>query len=84
MNTKPSLTLCIIMDIIGYATYAIPILGEIGDILWAPISAIVFYNTFNRGIKTIGSVVNFIEEILLITDIVPTFTIAYFFFADNE
>jgi hypothetical protein len=84
MSNKPSLTLCIVMDIIGYATYAIPILGEIGDILWAPISAIVFYNTFNRDIKTIGSVVNFIEEILPITDIVPTFTIAYFFFSDKE
>ena len=39
---QPSLAFCIIMDVLGYATYAIPGLGELGDIVFAPISAIVF------------------------------------------
>jgi len=37
-----SLLLCIAMDLIGYATYSIPVLGEFADIIWAPISALIF------------------------------------------
>ena len=28
---QPSLIFCILMDLVGYATYAIPFFGEIGD-----------------------------------------------------
>ena len=38
-----SLLFCIVMDLIGYATYAVPVLGELGDIFWAPVSAIIFF-----------------------------------------
>ena len=43
---QPSLLFCIIMDLIGCASYAIPALGEISDIFWAPLSGIIFFLSF--------------------------------------
>ena len=71
---QPSLAFCIIMDVLGYATYAIPGLGELGDIVFAPVSAIIFYAMFG---SWKGALFNFTEEILPGTDFIPTFTIAW-------
>ena len=70
----PSLVACIFMDVLGYATYAIPGLGELGDIVWAPISGIIFYAMFG---SWKGALFNFTEEILPGTDFIPSFTIAW-------
>jgi hypothetical protein len=78
MEKIPSLILCIIMDIIGYGSYTIPFLGEFFDIVWAPLSAIVFYNLFGSGVRTIGAIVNFIEELAPGLDFIPSFTIGWF------
>ena len=67
------------MDILGYATYAIPFLGEFGDIIWAPISALIFYKTFGGWKGAFGGVFNFIEEALPFTDFIPSFTIMWLF-----
>jgi hypothetical protein len=75
----PSLAFCIIMDVIGCASYIFPGLTEFADVVWAPISAFIFYKTFGGKIGQIGAVINFVEEILPFTDIVPSFTIAYFY-----
>lgn len=74
------------MDILGYATYAIPIAGELADIVWAPISAIIFYKLFGGWKGAFGGVFNFIEEILPGTDFIPTFTItwAWKYFANKQ
>jgi len=78
MKKQPSLIFCILMDIIGYATYAIPGLGEFADILWAPISSIIFMRTFGGWKGALGGVGNFIEEILPGMDFIPSFTIMWF------
>jgi len=79
MNKKqPSLIFCILMDVIGYATYAIPFLGEFADILWAPISSMIFMRTFGGWKGALGGVGNFIEELLPGTDFIPSFTIMWF------
>ena len=72
-----SLLLCIAMDIIGYATYSVPVLGELGDIFWAPVSAIVFFKIFGGWKGTIGGVFNFVEEFLPGTDFIPSFTLMW-------
>jgi hypothetical protein len=80
MNTsqkQTSLILCIAMDIIGYATFSLPVLGEFGDIVWAPISAFIFYKTFGGWKGALGGMFNFVEEILPFTDFIPTFTITW-------
>jgi len=78
MKKQPSLIFCILMDIIGYATYAIPCLGEFADILWAPISSIIFMASFGGWKGAVGGVGNFLEEILPGTDFIPSFTIMWF------
>ena len=72
-----SLFFCLLMDFIGYATYAIPVLGEVGDIIWAPISAIIFFKTFGGWKGAFGGLFNFTEEILPGLDFIPTFTITW-------
>ena len=66
------------MDAIGCATYVLPGIGEFGDIIWAPISAIIFYKTFGGWKGAFGGVFNFIEEILPGTDFIPSFAIMWF------
>jgi hypothetical protein len=75
---KPTLAFCIIMDAIGVFTYALPILGEFGDIVWAPLSAYIFYKSFGGSKGLIGGIFNGLEEIIPYTDFIPSFTIMYF------
>ena len=75
---KPNIFLCLLLDLIGYATYVIPGLGEIGDVIWAPVSAYLFYSMFGRKLDLFGGMFNFIEEVLPWTDFIPSFTIAFF------
>jgi hypothetical protein len=67
------------MDIIGYATYAIPGLAEFADIVWAPVSGFIFYKTFGGWKGAFGGVFNFAEELLPGTDFIPSFTIMWIF-----
>ncbi len=60
----------IIVDLIGLLSYLIPNIGEMGDVVWAPISGYLIYVLFPKRKKMIiGGVV---EEILPFTDIIPT------------
>jgi len=77
-KSNPSLAFCILMDAIGMATYAIPFFGEFGDVIWAPISAFIFFRTFGGWKGAFGGIFNFIEELLPGMDFIPTFTIMYF------
>ncbi|MBG9376872.1 hypothetical protein I5907_11535 [Panacibacter sp. DH6] len=78
-NQKTSLLFCIVMDIVGYATYAIPGLGEFGDIIWAPVSGLIFFKTFGGWKGAFGGIFNFAEELLPGTDFIPSFTIMWLF-----
>ncbi|MET6999264.1 hypothetical protein [Chitinophaga defluvii] len=73
----PSLWICILLDLIGCASYALPMMGEVTDVLWAPISAFIFYRMFGGTLGTFGGIFNFMEELFPGTDIIPTFTIAW-------
>lgn len=75
---QPSLLFCLVMDLIGYASYAVPFLGEFADIVWAPVSGIIFFITFGGWKGVLGGIGNFIEEILPGTDFIPSFTIMWF------
>ena len=74
---QPSLSFCIVMDLIGCASYAIPFLGEFSDIFWAPISAVIFFISFGGWKGALGGIGNLIEEILPGTDFIPSFTIMW-------
>ena len=75
---QPSLLFCVLMDMIGYATYSVPVLGELGDLLWAPISAMIFFTAFGSWKGALGGIFNFFEELLPGTDFIPSFTIMWF------
>ncbi len=79
MEKKLKLSFCILMDLAGYATYTIPVFGEWLDVLWAPVSALIFYRTFGGRTGAIGSFLNLAEEILPFTDFIPVFTLGYFY-----
>lgn len=82
MNTQkqflPNIAICVVMDLIGMFTYAIPALGEFGDVIWAPFSAFIFFKLFGGKMGVFGGAFTFLEEIIPFTDVIPSFTIAWF------
>ncbi len=77
MLKNPSLAACLFLDLVGYASYLIPGLGEFSDIIWAPISALIFYAMFGGWKGALGGTFNFIEEIIPGTDFIPSFTLMW-------
>ncbi|MBX3256558.1 MAG: hypothetical protein KF862_20650 [Chitinophagaceae bacterium] len=77
VQKQPSLFICILMDLIGLATYSLPVLGELGDLIWAPVSALVFFKLFGGWKGAAGGIFNFIEELVPGLDFIPSFTIMW-------
>jgi len=80
MNKTPkkiSLVFCLAMDAIGFASYAMPVFGEVADFIWAPVSAFIFFLTFGGWKGAFGGLFNFFEEIMPGLDFIPTFTITW-------
>jgi hypothetical protein len=73
----PSLAACLVMDFLGYATYSVPFFGEFLDLLWAPVSAIIFFRMFGGAKGFFGGAFNFFEELMPGLDFIPTFTITW-------
>lgn len=69
----------IIYDLIGMATMFIPIAGAFLDILWAPYAAKKMRDMYPGNAGKIASWIVFIEEILPITDVIPTFTLMWLY-----
>ncbi len=72
------------MDAIGLLSYFLPFFGEWFDVLWAPLSAFIFYQSFGGKTALYGSFINLMEEVLPFTDFFPTFTLAYIFVKSKE
>ncbi len=70
----PSLATCLLMDAIGCAVILIPVAGEV---IWAPISAFIFWRMFGFRKGFLGGVFSFIEEMIPGLDFIPTFTIMW-------
>jgi len=59
-------------------SYLLPVIGETEDVLWAPLSAVIFYFLFGKKkFGLLGGVFSFLEEISPGFDFIPTFTIAW-------
>ncbi|HEV7620742.1 MAG TPA: hypothetical protein VGO09_03365 [Flavisolibacter sp.] len=74
-NPLPSLGTCLLMDLIGSASILIPVVGEL---VWAPISAFIFWRMFGFRKGFFGGIFSFIEELIPGIDFIPTFTIMWF------
>lgn len=68
------LGISIVLDLLGMFTYTIPIIGELGDIIYAPIYGISIFMMYRLrvGSAALGGVAGFTEEILPWTDFVPS------------
>lgn len=69
----------ILFDLIGSFSYFVPGLGESIDVIWAPLSTYLLIKMYKGTAGKIGGVVNFIEEALPFTDIIPTFTLTWIY-----
>ena len=69
----------IVFDAIGMITMAIPVVGPVLDILWAPYAAKKMSEMYKGKEGKIASFIVFIEEILPMTDLIPTFTLMWLY-----
>jgi hypothetical protein len=70
------LAVSLLIDALGSASYLIPVMGEVLDVAWAPLQTILImalYDTVSPNLKY----VSFMEEILPLTDVVPSATIGW-------
>ena len=78
-NKTRDLILGLIFDALGYASFTIPILGEFEDVIWAPVSAILMMVMYKGTAGKVAGAFDFIEEILPFTDVIPSFTLMWFY-----
>lgn len=78
-NKSRDLVLSIILDLFGYATYALPLFGEVGDLLWAPIAGYMMTRIYKGTAGKVGGVFAFIEEVIPFTDFIPSFSLMWFY-----
>lgn len=69
----------LIFDAIGMLSYTIPLVTEIIDIIWAPLSAYILAKMYPGTIGKVAAIIDFLEEILPETDIIPTFTLTWIY-----
>ena len=73
--SMPKLFACVLVDLIGMASSAIPFIGGITDLIIAPATGLFIKWSFPN--RNAMAVIGVIEE-LLFFDIVPSATIAWF------
>ncbi|CAM9297333.1 unnamed protein product, partial [Phaeothamnion confervicola] len=64
------------IDIIGSSSYLLPVIGEAGDLGWAPLQALLIAGMYSKS-SPYAAYVGFTEELLPFTDIIPTATLAW-------
>lgn len=77
------LLICLAIDTIGTSSELLPFVGELTDVVWAPIAGLLLRNLYNSNVL-LG--LEFTEEILPFTDILPLATICWVvdtFFAES-
>lgn len=78
-NQTRDLVLSLLFDAIGMMSFSIPFIGEFADVIWAPISGLIMVRMYKGTMGKVAGVVSFLEEILPATDIIPSFTIMWFY-----
>jgi len=68
------LFVCLLVDAIGFSSFLLPGIGELGDVAYAPLQAWFLYFMFGS-VRMSG--LGFMEEILPGTDFVPSASIAW-------
>ena len=71
----PKLAICLAIDVLGTSSELLPIIGELTDVIYAPIAATLLRNLY--GGSNVVFLLEFGEEILPFTDILPLATICW-------
>jgi hypothetical protein len=74
-----NLILGIVFDAIGSGSLLIPFLGDLTDVVWAPVSAGLMIWMYKGKPGKLGGVFSFLEEILPLSDIIPSFTLMWLY-----
>lgn len=74
-SKRKKLLLGIVFDLLGYVSYVFPPF----DFVWAPLSAYLMTKLYPGRKGKIAAVISFIEEALPMIDIIPTFTLMWFY-----
>ena len=78
-NKGTMLVLSLFFDGIGMLSYVITVFAEVTDLFWAPISALLLLIMFKGTAGKLASIFGLIEELLPFVDVIPTFTITWFY-----
>lgn len=79
VNKIRNLWLGILFDIIGSSSFALPIVGELTDVVWAPVSGLLMMWMYKGKRGKIGGIFSFLEEVFPLTDIIPAFTLMWIY-----
>lgn len=71
------LALSLLFDGLGMLTFAIPGVGEFGDVIWAPLAAWLMTKLYKGNVGKAAAVFTFVEEAMPGLDVIPTFTIMW-------
>ena len=71
---------CVLLDAVGMASAVIPVVGPVLDVIWAPVAASISYKMFGEKKGKYTSQITFVEELLPVTDVMPSFTIFWILF----
>ena len=69
-----NLVLGLLFDGIGMSSLLIPGLGDILDVIWAPLAGWLMTRMYKGNVGKAAGVITFIEEIVPGLDVIPTFT----------
>lgn len=75
---KTHLIVSILIDLLGMATYLLPLIGEVVDVFYAPLAGIIIFLMYRRDMKIgiFGALFGTAEE-LFIADLIPTATLIW-------
>ena len=72
-STKLLLSIC--FDLLGLVSYLIPLF----DVIWAPLSSYMMIQLYGGKKGLIAAVFVFIEEALPLSDVIPSFSVMWFY-----
>ena len=78
-DKKTKLLLSLVFDGIGMLSYVVPVFAEAIDVIWAPISGLLLVLMYKGTVGKIAGLFGIIEELIPFTDVIPTFTITWFY-----
>ena len=78
-NKYKKLFMGLLFDGIGMLSFAIPLIGDFSDIIWAPLAAWLMTRMYKGKVGQGAGIITFLEEIIPGLDVIPTFTIMWFY-----